>query len=81
MSLNLLPMPTTENRLAEIEAKLALAEDLIDTLNLALFRQQEKLDQLQDQLRLVYARINDLSLSDAASASTTASGHERPPHY
>ena len=68
--------PATDARLAELEAKLALAEDHIETLNLAVFRQQEKLDQLQAQLRLVYAR-----LEAAQAAEPGASGNEPPPHY
>ena len=63
-------------RLSELEAKLALAEDLIEALNLAVFRQQEKLDQLQAQLRLVYARLDAVQTAQPASG-----GHEPPPHY
>jgi len=67
---------TTDARLTELEAKLALAEDLIETLNLTVFRQQEKLDQLQDQLRLIYARLD----SEQGAQSATAT-YEPPPHY
>jgi SlyX protein len=73
-------MSPTETRLTEIETKLALAEDLIDTLNLTLFRQQEKLDQMQDQLRLLYARFQDLRDADASRPAASAAD-ERPPHY
>ena len=68
-------MPT-ETRLDELEAKLALAEDLIETLNLAVFRQQEKLDQLQAQLRLLNSKLEAARLSGQELPAD-----ERPPHY
>lgn len=71
-------MPTLplETRLAEVEAKLAFAEDLLEKLNLEVFRHQEKLDSLQDQLRVVYARVEAAQPND-----TRQSPDERPPHY
>jgi SlyX protein len=69
-------MNATDARLTELEVQLALATDHIETLNLAVFRQQEKLDQLQAQLRLVYARLEAVQ-----AAGPGASGHEPPPHY
>mgnify|MGYP001052326679 CR=1 FL=1 len=69
-------MTTAETRLDELEAKLALAEDLIETLNLAVFRQQEKLDQLQAQLRLLNSKLEAARLSGQEMPAD-----ERPPHY
>lgn len=65
-----------EDRLDEIEAKLALAEDLIDTLNQTVFRQQEQLDLLQAELRLLYAQLQAQQPEDARTPR-----EEIPPHY
>ncbi|MFN3544062.1 MAG: SlyX family protein [Thiobacillus sp.] len=65
-----------EDRLNEIEAKLALAEDLIDTLNQTVFRQQERIDLLQAELRLLYRQLQALQPEDARSPR-----EEIPPHY
>lgn len=66
----------TEERLAEIEAKLAFAEDMIDSLNQTLVRQQAQLDSLQQQLRLLHQRMQDALPDDARNARD-----EIPPHY
>lgn len=65
-----------EDRLTELETKLAFAEDLIDTLNQAVFRQQEQLDRLQEQLRLLHRQ-----LQDAQPQETRSPREEIPPHY
>ncbi len=65
-----------EKRLAELETKLAFAEDLIDTLNQTVFRQQEQLDSLQQQLRLLHQR-----LQNALPEETRNLRDEIPPHY
>jgi SlyX protein len=66
----------TESRLNEVEAKLALAEDLIDTLNRTVFRQQEQLDLLQEQLRVLNRQLHD-----ALPAEQRNPRDEIPPHY
>jgi SlyX protein len=65
-----------EKRLAELETKLAFAEDMIDTLNQTVFRQQEQLDSLQQQLRLLHQR-----LQNALPEETRNLRDEIPPHY
>jgi SlyX protein len=64
-----------EERLNEIEAKLAFAEDLIETLNQAVIRQQAQIDSLQQQLRLLHQQLQALP-NDARSPRD-----EIPPHY
>jgi SlyX protein len=65
-----------ESRLTELEAKLAFAEDLIDDLNKTVFRQQEQLDLLQDQLRLLHRRMQE-----APGEERRDPREEIPPHY
>ena len=65
-----------ESRIDELEAKLSLADDQIDQLNLVVFRQQAQIDQLQQQLRLVWARLETM-----APAERRDLREEIPPHY
>ncbi len=66
-----------ESRITELEAKLAFAEDLLDTLNQTVIRQQRQIDSLQEQFRLLHQQVRD-SQPDAESLSPR---EEIPPHY
>ncbi len=66
----------TQERLNELEAKLAFAEDLIDTLNQTVIRQQSQIDSMQQQLRLLHQR-----LQEALPDETRTPRDELPPHY
>ncbi len=66
-----------ENRLAELEVRLSLSEDLVEALNMTVYRQQQQIDLLQQQLRHLYRQ-----LQDAPPASEKRSADEEiPPHY
>lgn len=69
-----------EKRLTELEAKLSLAEDQIESLNRAVFRQQELLDLLQEQFRLLYRQVQAAQQGDGDQARDW-SRDEIPPHY
>lgn len=66
----------SDQRLNELETKLAFAEDLIETLNQIVVRQQSQLDSLQDQLRLLHQQMRD-----RPSGENTNLREEIPPHY
>ena len=66
----------TESRLTELETKLAFAEDLLETLNQTVIRQQGQIDSMQQQLRLLHQRLQD-ALPDEAPGPRD----EIPPHY
>jgi SlyX protein len=65
-----------ESRLIELETKLAFAEDLLETLNQTVARQQGQIDSLQQQLRLLHQQLKDAQPDD-----TTNPRDEIPPHY
>ncbi len=65
-----------EARLNELESKLAFAEDLIETLNQTVVRQQSQLDLLQQQLRLLNQRMQESRPDDSHGPHD-----ELPPHY
>jgi SlyX protein len=66
-----------ENRVIEIETKLAHQEDLLADLNTAVTNQQAQLTLLEDLCETLVGRVR--SLSDAAPDSDPTD--ERPPHY
>lgn len=64
-----------ESRIAELEAKLSFAEDQIEALNLAVYRQQGQLDRL-------LAEVRELRKQAAAAPGEPHSlRDEIPPHY
>ncbi|MDE2598092.1 MAG: SlyX family protein [Rhodocyclaceae bacterium] len=65
-----------EGELGELQIKLAYAEDLLDTLNTTVFRQQQQLDLLQEQLRMLRQQFNDSLPGEQRSLRD-----EVPPHY
>ena len=64
-----------DSRINELEAKISLAEELLDELNRTVFRQQEQIDQLQQQLRLIWRQ------QAAVSPENRDLREEIPPHY
>lgn len=63
-------------RLTELEVKLAFAEDLLETLNATVYRQQQQIDALQRQVR----ELRD-QLRTQAPAEPRNLRDEIPPHY
>ena len=64
-------------RLTELEIKLSLTEDLVEELNRTVYRQQEQIDLLQAQLRLLYGQMQ----SNAEPVEPRNLRDEIPPHY
>ena len=65
-----------EGELNELEAKMSLAEDLLDALNRTVFRQQQQIDRLQQDVRALRQQLQDAAPDEFASP-----GDEIPPHY
>ncbi|HEX5127446.1 MAG TPA: SlyX family protein [Rhodocyclaceae bacterium] len=65
-----------EARLIALETKMNLSEDLLDTLNRTVFRQQQQIDSLQQQIRVLYQQ----SQTGVPTAEQTPL-NETPPHY
>ncbi len=66
-----------QDRLTELEIKLSLTEDMVEELNHTVFRQQEQIDLLQAQLRLLYSQMQARPESEEPSNPRD----EIPPHY
>jgi len=65
---------TTEHRLDELEIRSSFTEDLLDTLNQTIFRQQEQIDRLIREVR-------DLREQGAAAPAQRQLLDDLPPHY
>jgi SlyX protein len=65
-----------EQRLIDLEIKLSLADDMLDQLNQALFRQQQQIDRLQREV----AELRQ-QMPEGAGAGPRNPSDELPPHY
>lgn len=66
----------SEQRLTDLEIKASFTEDLVDTLNAIVARQQQQIDQLARELA---ALRQQMPAPDAASFRSLRD--EMPPHY
>lgn len=69
-----------EQRLIEIESKIAYQDDTIFQLNDVLCKQQNQIDRLVSLTQQLLGRVRDLSGNSAGSVEFSAAD-ERPPHY
>ncbi|MDQ7989162.1 MAG: SlyX family protein [Candidatus Dactylopiibacterium sp.] len=67
-----------EDRIIELETKLCFVDDLLEQLNRTVWRQQEQIDQLQAQIRVLYRQMQAPA---AAGAEKRDLRDEIPPHY
>ena len=67
----------TEDRLVDIEIKLARQEDLVDALNKMVYQQQIKIDELEALCRALAGRLKEMASTDSDARPLD----ERPPHY
>lgn len=67
----------TEERLVDIEIKIARQEDLVDALNQTVYQQQKKIDELEALCSALARRVKEVSSIDGERNPA----HEKPPHY
>ncbi len=63
-------------KLNELEAKISFAEDLLDALNRTVYRQQQQIDHLQQDVRALRQQVREVAPDELANP-----GDEVPPHY
>lgn len=71
------PQAMNEERLVDIEIKLARQEDLLDTLNRTVFRQQQKIDELEALCSALARHLREIR----EAAAEPGQANEKPPHY
>ena len=64
-------------RVVEIEAKLMLSEDLLETLNRTIYRQQQHLDRLEREVRALRDQVD--AMGAVGQGGTLRD--QIPPHY
>ena len=64
-----------EERFIELEIKFSQQEDILDTLNQTVFRQQQKIERLEAVVAELARRM--VNMPDVIQHTTT----EKPPHY
>jgi len=67
----------TEERLIDIEVKIARQEDVVDTLNRMVYEQQKKIEELEGLCSALAMRIKEMSTIDTERSQAD----DRPPHY
>lgn len=67
------------NELIELQTRLAYQEDTIHQLNNVVTQQDATILQLQQQMRLLAKRVEELSFSRETGVDEPT--NERPPHY
>ncbi len=65
--------------LIDLQTRIAYQEDTIQQLNQVITKQDADIIQLQQQMRLLAKRIDELSFSQGDGGDLVA--NERPPHY
>jgi len=71
--------PENLSRLEELESRAAFQDDLIESLNAVVARQDRELADLARRVKDLEARLADLA--EQASLPGESGGHEVPPHY
>jgi len=74
-------MTMSEQRLVDIETKIAYQEDTIGQLNDVICQQQNQIDDLERLTQQLLGRVRDLSDTASQSGNTFSATEERPPHY
>ena len=71
--------PDIESRLEELESKLAFQDDLIESLNEIIARQDRDLLRLELRVKSLGDKLSDLA--ESSSTPGESPGYEVPPHY
>ena len=73
------PDASVIERLDELESRLAFQDDLIESLNEVITRQDRELAQLTLRVKNLSDKLTDLA--EAGGGAEHATSHEVPPHY
>lgn len=79
LALNQQALNELGDELIELQTRIAYQEDTISQLNMVVTQQDADILQLQQQMRLLAKRIDELSFAQADGSEDIT--HERPPHY
>lgn len=70
-------MANVHDDVVDLQIKLAYLEDMVESLNAVVARQDKQLADLQDQLKIIYAQLQNKT-DTVATFDVLA---DKPPHY
>ena len=73
-------MNNSDSDLIDLQTRIAYQEDIINQLNQVVTKQSSDITQLQQQLRLLAKRLDEMAYEHAQGTVEPVSD-ERPPHY
>jgi len=68
----------SDNKLVELEEKISYLQNMLDELNMVIFRQGEKIEKLTNQIKETNEKIINHSESQPKQSEVT---DDKPPHY
>ena len=68
----------SENKLVELEEKISYLQNMLDELNMVVFRQGEKIEKLSNQIKETNEKL--INQSDSQSVQSEVID-DKPPHY
>ncbi len=70
-----------EDRIDELEIKLAFQDDTIEALNKVITDQDKRIQLLEESIRQVYKELKEKGDQDSAGIENFDPARELPPHY
>ena len=68
----------SDNKLVELEEKISYLQNMLDELNMVVFRQGEKIEKLSNQIKKTNEKL--INHSDSQSVQSEVID-DKPPHY
>ena len=68
----------SDNKLVELEEKISYLQNMLDELNMVIFRQGEKIEKLNNQIKETNEKLINQSQSHSDQSEVVV---DKPPHY
>jgi len=68
----------SDNKLVELEEKISYLQNMIDEINMVVFRQGEKIEKLNNQIKETNEKLINQFQSQSAQSEVVV---DKPPHY
>jgi len=68
----------SDNKLVELEEKISYLQNMLDELNMVIFRQGEKIEKLNNQIKQTNEKLLNQSESHSEQSKVI---DDKPPHY
>jgi SlyX protein len=68
----------SDNKLVELEEKISYLQNMLDELNMVVFRQGEKIEKLNNQIKETNEKLINQSHSQSDQSEVA---DDKPPHY